>query len=259
MGDPRKIKNKFKKPGHPWNKARIEKEKGLTYTYGLTNKKELWKVDSKLKTYKDNIKKLIAQQNSQAEKELEQLFKKLQRHGLIAQGNVSIDDVLGLQIEQLLDRRLQTIVLKHELARSIKQARQFITHGHILIGGKKVTVPGYLVTLGEEHNISFSANSSLFNVSHPERVVQKKSTGAGSKRDVKSKAEQNKEPLPVTETDTNEDAQKPIEELIEEDTNNAKEIEEAVTEAEADDIAKEHEQNVRASAQKSRKKKGDAS
>ena len=107
MGDPRKTRAKYEGPRHPWNKERLEKENKLTYDYGLTNKKELWKAESKLKTYKDNVKKLIAQTGPQAEKELSQLFGKLKNYGIVG-NDATADDVLGLQTEQLLDRRLQT-------------------------------------------------------------------------------------------------------------------------------------------------------
>ena len=78
-------------------------------------------------------------------------------------------DVLALKVEQQLDRRLQTQVLRKGLARTPKQARQFITHGHIAIGGQRVTVPGYRVTREEEPEIGYYEVSPLTNEVHPER------------------------------------------------------------------------------------------
>lgn len=49
----------------------------------------------------------------------------------------------------LLERRLDNVLCRGGLATSRGQARQFITHGHIVINGKKVDLPGYLVKQGE--------------------------------------------------------------------------------------------------------------
>jgi small subunit ribosomal protein S4 len=247
MGHPRKTRAKYEGPRHPWNKERLEKENKLNFEYGLTNKKELWKAESKLKTYKDNVKKLIAQTGPQAEKELQQLFQKLKNYGIVG-SDATADDVLGLQTEQLLDRRLQTIVFKQEKAHTIKQARQFITHGHILINGQKMTVPGYLVPLAEQSTIEFNTNSSLFAADHPERVVPQAITGAGSKATAKTKTEKAEEPEPVVATQETKEAEKPVEQQIEEETDNAAEVAEAVEEAEADTIAADHEENVKKAA-----------
>lgn len=252
MGDPRRTRSTFKGPRHPWNKERIESEKTLIYTYGLVNKRELWKAESKLTTYKDNAKKLLAQNTKQAEKELGQLYAKLQKYGLMGK-DASADDVLGLQTEQLLDRRLQTLVFKHEMAHTPKQARQFITHGHILVAGKKMTVPSYLVPVGEESTISFNTASALFAADHPERVAEKKQTGAGKKEEAKTEKEKAAEPAPVTETEETPEKEKPIEQQIEEDTDNAAEVAEAVEEAEAENIAQDHEQAVKEAASKDEK------
>ena len=246
MGDPRKTRAKYQGPRHPWNKERIESEKKLAYEYGLTNKKELWKVESKLKNYKDNIKKLIAQTGPQAEKELEQLYTKLKNYGIIGH-DAGADDVLGLGSEEILGRRLQTLVLKHEMAHTAKQARQFITHGHILVGGRKMTVPGYIVPLTEETTIEFNTKSSLYSPDHPERVVPQ-ATGAGKKDEAKTEKEKAQEPAPVTETEKTQEEEKPVEEKIEEETDNAAEVAEAVEEAEAESIAEDHETEVKKAA-----------
>jgi len=243
MGDPRRIRKKYQGPRHPWNKERIEEEKALMRTYGLVNKKELWKAQSKLKNFKDITKKLIAQTSKQSEKERTQLFKRLQSLGLIGT-DATADDVLGLRTEQLLDRRLQTLVYKHQLARSIKQARQFITHGHIMVGNRKVTVPGYLVPVSEESLITFTPQSKLSNPDHPERIQPEQA----SKEEVKSEKARAQEEAPVTKTKETPEEEKPLEEQIEDETSNAQEVKEAVEEAEADNIAADHEEEVKKEA-----------
>ena len=83
--------------------------------------------------------------------------------------NGDIDDVLALKVEQQLDRRLQTQVYRRGFARSPKQARQFITHGHIAISGRRVTIPGYMVNAKEQEEISYSGSSPLVSDIHSER------------------------------------------------------------------------------------------
>ena len=168
MGDPRKIRKKYQTPMHPWQKDRLEMESPLIKQYGLKNKKELWKVDSKLKNYKDNAKSLVALEGSQAEKEKAQLLSKLKSYGILSSNE--LDDILGLKLEQLLNRRLQTIVFKKGLARSVKQARQMITHKQIIVNGKKITAPGHLVKLADENSIQFSPSSKFNDPNHPERA-----------------------------------------------------------------------------------------
>ncbi len=258
MGDPRKIRGKYQGPRHPWNKERIEEEKKLLREYGLTNKKELWKAQSKLTNFKDMTKKLIAQTSEQSEKELGELFTRLKKIGLLSVDGAA-DDVLGLGTSQILDRRLQTVVFKKGLARSVKQARQFITHGHIVIGGKKVTVPGYIVPVSEEHDIGFLQGSSLFSEDHPERAVPEKaskgSKSEGSKaKEVKSEEAKAEEEAPVTKTKEIPEEEKPVEEQIKDEVTDAAEVKEAVEEAEADKIVEDHKEEVEEKASEEAKK-----
>jgi len=72
-------------------------------------------------------------------------------------------------VEDILGRRLQTLVYIHGLARTPKQARQLIVHGHIAIDERKVRVPSYLVRKDEEEKISYSYSSPLNDEMHPMR------------------------------------------------------------------------------------------
>ncbi len=170
MGDPKKLHKKYQTPFHPWSKKVIEEEKLLVKEYGLKKKKEIHIANSFLKKYKDLAKKLIANETAQGVKEKEQILSKLARYGLIM-GSSKLDDVLKVELKDVLNRRLQTIVHKNGLARSVRQARQFITHGHALVGNKRVTSPSYLVPLAEESLVSFRETSSLAQGDHPERVA----------------------------------------------------------------------------------------
>ena len=153
----RKMRKTFKRPKSPWNSALIEEEKRLLREFGLKNKKELWKARSILREYRRRARDITANKNKEEEKILlEKLvkFNLLERH----QG---IDDVLALTVEDILNRRLQTIVFRKNLANTIKQARQFIVHGHIKIAGRKVTFPSYFVPADEEGKIELSPKIKL--------------------------------------------------------------------------------------------------
>jgi len=173
MGDPKKPKKKFSMPSHPWKKERIEFEGPIKKEYGLKNKKEIWKLSSVLKRFAEQAKASIVTRTKQAELEKENMVNKLVKMGLIKPGG-QIDDILSLTINDICERRLQTLVMKKGFARTTKQARQFIVHRHISIGDRKITAPGYLVSMEEESLISFSPRSSLSNVEHPERTIEKK-------------------------------------------------------------------------------------
>jgi len=176
MGDPAKHRRKYEKPMHPWQRGRIEKERIILSNYGLKNKKEIWRMDSKRKSFADQAKRLIAAKGKQADTERNLLFTRLIRLGLLF-GTPKLDDVLSLTLEDVMNRRLQSLVHKKGFARSMKQARQFITHQHIMVGGKAVTAPSYLVPLTQESSITFLQQSSLGSIDHPERVpIQKKPT-----------------------------------------------------------------------------------
>ncbi len=169
MGDPRRLKKKYDTPSHPWQAETITEERGLLKEYGLRNKKELWKMSSLLKAVKDQAKKLIPLDTPQANKEKKLLLKRLETKGLLAAGSV-LDDVLDIHLRVLLDRRLQSFVHKQNLARSVMQARQVITHRHISINGKKITSPGYLVLSSEEQQVAYAEQSKMAETSHPERA-----------------------------------------------------------------------------------------
>ncbi|MBQ3641576.1 30S ribosomal protein S4 [bacterium] len=68
--------------------------------------------------------------------------------------------VTGTILLQLLESRLDNIVFRTGFAVSRKQARQIVNHGHVLVNGKRVDIPSYLVKPGDV--ITFKANSSEF-------------------------------------------------------------------------------------------------
>ncbi|ABK61101.1 MULTISPECIES: 30S ribosomal protein S4 [Clostridium] len=59
-------------------------------------------------------------------------------------------DVTGDALLKLLECRLDNLVYRIGFANSIRQARQMVNHGHILVNGSKVDIPSYEVKVGEE-------------------------------------------------------------------------------------------------------------
>ena len=172
MGDPKFNRKKYETPKHPWEADRIKEEWELRRKHGLKNKREIWKAKSILRNFRAQARKLQAKLrygDKQAEIQQKQLFGKLQRLGILNEENATLDSVLSLSVEDILMRRLQTIVYLKGLARTPKQARQFIVHGHISVGGRRVTIPGYLVRKEEENSIDYHEFSPLANELHPMR------------------------------------------------------------------------------------------
>ena len=154
MGDPRKSKRTWGTPRHPWRKERLMEESRLMGLYGLRNKRELWKAISVVRYFRHRARLLLAAPAEIREREEKVLVDKLIKLGLLSEG-ARLDDVLNLRVEDLLERRLQTVVYKKGLTKSIYEARQLIAHGHIAIAGRKITSPGYIVSLDEESLIGF--------------------------------------------------------------------------------------------------------
>lgn len=227
MGDPRKLRKKYSTPSHPWQKLRIDEEKILMTEFGFKNKKELWKLSSKLRGFKSRVKKLIPLHDPKSEDQKAELLLKLQNFDLVGQTAV-LEDILGITLNNLCERRLSTIVYKKGLARSIRQARQFITHEHILLGERKITFPSYLVTSAEELMITFADNSSLKSEDHPERLNVEKEI----KKEMKEaglKPHEEKKPAKATLGD-DETEDIVLEEPIVEEIENKDKIEDKTTE-----------------------------
>ena len=169
MGDPKFPSKHYDTPSHPWQKVRIEQEGGLVHQYGLKNKREIWRANTKVREMRRQARKLTANSSDdQAQKEKNLLLAKLNRLGMLEQ-NAGLEDVLTMTPENILERRLQTQVYLQGLSSTVKQARQLIVHGHISIDGAVARVPGILVTKLQEKNISYSPTSALNSDLHPVR------------------------------------------------------------------------------------------
>ena len=160
MGDPRHLKKKFKKPKHPFQKERIKEELVFLGKYGLRNKHEFWKSRTILSNWRRLARNSRTLPKEKAVEAQQTLIRKLNRLGIIGD-DAAFEDILLLTVEVVLKRRLQTMVYEKGLASTVHQARQYITHGHIQIGGKKIDAPSYIVKRDEENFINYTPNSPL--------------------------------------------------------------------------------------------------
>ena len=140
---------KYERPRRPFDKSRIEEEDALVEKYGLKNKREIWKAEAAIARIRNQAKKLIVGTNEQKDA----FVSRLQKKGFKVE---KIADVLSLDKEDWLKRRLQTIVHTTGLTTTAKQARQFIVHKHVTVGESIVNIPSYQVAVEEESSITLN-------------------------------------------------------------------------------------------------------
>ena len=152
MGDPKLPRRSWRKPKRPLNYDLKMDELRLLGLFGLKTKRELWKARTELSRVRNQARSLLALGRDVREEREPVLMRSLARIGLVGDGS-TLDDVLNLDVKNLLERRLQTIVMKKLSFRTPYQARQAVVHGHIMIGDRVVTIPSYTVDVGEEASI----------------------------------------------------------------------------------------------------------
>ncbi|MFW9795372.1 MAG: 30S ribosomal protein S4 [Candidatus Thorarchaeota archaeon] len=205
MGDPRKQKKKYIAPKKPFDSDRFEQELQLVGAYGLRNKKELWKHRTNLSLYRRNARHLLAVSAAERELQERELVAKLTRIGILKK-EPTLDHVLDLTLEDLLERRLQTIVFRKGLASSMHHARQLVTHGHIALDGSRVNTPQRLITVAEEERIHYTTKSPLNDMSHPARIAASEAATRASAAELEVADEVERDGrLDETEPVTNED------------------------------------------------------
>ena len=170
MGDPRKQKKKYVAPKKPFDSDRFEQELQMIGSYGLRNKKELWKHRTELSNYRRQARNLLALPVSERELQEKELVNKLARLGILTT-EPTLDHVLDLTMENLLERRLQTIVFRKGLASSMHHARQLVTHGHIALDTARINTPQRIIAVAEEGRIQYTTKSALNDASHPARIA----------------------------------------------------------------------------------------
>jgi small subunit ribosomal protein S4 len=142
-------RKKYSRPRKPFDKARIDGENQLKEKYGLKSKREIWKADTSIARIRNLAKDLITKSDEEKDAFVERLKKK----GYNVQ---SLQDALALNKEDLLKRRLQTVLASNGIVRTPKQARQLIVHKHVSVNDKIVNVPSYHIDLDEEASVKLN-------------------------------------------------------------------------------------------------------
>ena len=116
---------RYSRPKRAFEKERILEEEKIKKDFGLKNKKEIWRSESRIKSIRERAKKLIS---ADPEKQ-KAFFNKLKKIGLEVN---SIADVLSLDKKDYLKRRLQTIIVTKKISTTQKSARQLkIGRAHV--------------------------------------------------------------------------------------------------------------------------------
>ncbi len=188
MGDPRKLRKKYTPPKHPWEADRIKEEKAIVNSFGLRNKKEIWRAAAVVKKFRYRARGLVGIPADKRKDEEDRLLGKLRKMGLLKESS-TLDDALSMKTEDLLARRLQTLVWRRGLAGTLTQARQLITHGHISVSKRRVNSPGMTISLDEEETIDWYGK--------PIQIIRK--AGVPEPQKEEPKPEEKKEEKPKTE------------------------------------------------------------
>jgi small subunit ribosomal protein S4 len=149
VGDPKKARKQYSRPRSPWRADQLAQELYLLGTFGLRNKRELWRTQTQLSSVRKQARTLLAATEAVRLREEKKLLDSLKRKGLVGEV-ASLDDILSLTVEDMLSRRLQTMVFKKGMALSPLHSRQLIVHGHVTVGDRVITIPGYQVGNQEE-------------------------------------------------------------------------------------------------------------
>ena len=172
----------YSTPRRAFEKSRLDQELKLIGEFGLRNKREVWRVKLQLAKIRKAARELLTLEEKDPRRLFEgnALLRRLVRIGVLDEGKMKLDFVLGLKIEDFLERRLQTQVFKLGLSKSIHHARVLIAQRHIRVRQQIVNVPSFVVRLDSQKHIDFSTTSPFGGGRHGRvrrRNMNKKSGG----------------------------------------------------------------------------------
>lgn len=153
----RRIRKRYKRPMVPYDKTHIKEEKAIMSKFGLRKKEEILIAEESLRAFRQIARKLIWKPDEEKEKTL---LNKLSKLGLLKK-DAELDDVLALKVNDVLKRRLQSIVFDKGFGESILHARQLIAHGHIAVDGRRIKFPSFIVPAEEEDKIEWYDTSVM--------------------------------------------------------------------------------------------------
>ncbi|CAO3662501.1 unnamed protein product [Umbelopsis vinacea] len=173
-----------KVPKRPFESERIDAELKLIGEFGLKNKREVWRVGYTLSKIRRAARELLKLDEKDPRRLFEgnALIRRLVRIGVLDESRMKLDYVLGLKIEDFLERRLQTQVFKLGLAKSIHHARVLIRQRHIRVGKQIVNIPSFIVRLDSQKHIDF-ALTSPYGGGRAGRVKRKRAKSSGGGED----------------------------------------------------------------------------
>ena len=173
-----------KTPRRPFEREKIINELRLIGTYGLRCNREVWRTQLVLAKLRKAARILLTMDATDPRRifEGEALVRRMVRLGLLKDNQRKLDYVLGLTTSQLLERRLQTLVQKRQLATSVHHARVLITQRHVAVGKQMVNIPSFLVRVSQEQFIQRSA-TSVYRTGKNGRFKRKKAAGGGGDGD----------------------------------------------------------------------------
>jgi small subunit ribosomal protein S9e len=158
----------------------MDQEMKLIGEYGLRNKREIWRIGLTLSKIRRVARELLTleEKNTRRLFDGNALIRRLIRIGVLDESKAKLDYVLGLRVEDFLERRLQTLVFKLGLAKSIHHARVLIKQRHIRVGKQIVDIPSFVVRLDSQKHIDF-ALTSPYGGGRPGRVKRKRMASKG--------------------------------------------------------------------------------
>ncbi len=152
----------------------MDSEIRLIGEYGLRNKREVWRVQLLLSKIRTSARILLTLPETDSRRlfQGQSLIKRLKKYGILEKNIETLEQILSLKIQDFLERRLQTLVFKKGLAKSIHHSRILICQRHISIDNNLVDIPSFLVRTESQDKIGFFSKSP-FGGGLPGRVRKK--------------------------------------------------------------------------------------